>query len=487
MKIFHSIGNLLAYAQKHLELQRADVSYVLNNVLDILNLHTFEYSSADDDIDDIDALLREFAHTAVSEGIFEKGCETYYCDKIMGALSLLPGKVDEKFQRTFDVQDGQKAMDWLYGYCVANNYVKKAVLDKNPRFDSNGLIITINLAKPEFRDPKKAASGNSVAGGYPKCVICRENEGFAPRNKCTLRTVSLTLGGKSWFWQFSPYGYFSQHGIAVNSQHVPMGVTRETISNLLEFVDKFPHYFIGCNAALERIGGSVLGHDHYQGGGEILPLHKAPIKKYFVVKGYEDLTVGILNWAGTVLRISGQDKQKICDLADKVRQGWNNFTDESLGIICKTDKGQHNAVSPTAIKKDNGYEMNVILRSNITSDLYPDGVFHAHPEFHVIKKESIGLIEAQGLFILPSRLVEQLARVEECIVTSKPLPDDLAEFEMVYCETKALAKSLDKATVHAAMQSELGSICRRILQNTAVFKTDEQFTSFLKGLGFEEK
>jgi len=486
MKIFHSISNLIAYAQKHLGLKSADTPYVLNNVLDMLDLHTFEYSTADD-TDNVDALLKEFAQTAVEEGVFEKGYETYFCDKIMGALSLLPGAVDDQFQQILATRGGQKAMDWLYGYCVANNYVKKAVLDKNPRFDSVGLVVTINLAKPEFRDPKKAASGNSVAGGYPKCVICRENEGFAPRNKCTLRTVSLTLGGKPWFWQFSPYGYFSQHGIAVNAQHVPMGVTRETISNLLEFVDKFPHYFIGCNAALERIGGSVLGHDHYQGGGEILPLHKAPIKKYFTFKGYDDLTVGILDWPGTVLRISGQDKQKICDLTDKIRQGWNNFTDESLGIICKTDKGQHNAISPTAIKKGDGYEMNVILRSNITSETYPDGVFHAHPEFHVIKKESIGLIEAQGLFILPGRLVEQLAEVESCIVADKPLPADLAEFDMVYNETKALAKSRKANTVHAAMQKELGGICHRILQNTAVFKTDEQFTSFLKGLGFQEK
>ncbi len=486
MKIFHSLSNLIAYAQKHLGLKNADVPYVLNNVLDLLDLRTFEYSEPDA-CDDVDALLDEFSQTAVAEGVFEKGYETYFCDKIMGALSLLPSAVDKRFQQTLAEQGGQKAMDWLYGYCVANNYVKKAVLDKNPRFDSEGLVVTINLAKPEFRDPKKAASGNSVAGGYPKCVICRENEGFAPRNKCTLRTVSLTLGGKPWFWQFSPYGYFSQHGIAVNVQHVPMGVTRETISNLLEFVDKFPHYFIGCNAALERIGGSVLGHDHYQGGGEILPLHKAPIKKYFVFKGYEDLTIGILDWAGTVLRISGQDKQKICDLTDIIRQGWNNFTDESLGIICKTDKGQHNAVSPTAIKKGNGYEMNVILRSNITSERYPDGVFHAHPEFHVIKKESIGLIEAQGLFILPGRLEEQLAEVERCIATSKPLPCELAEFEMVYDETKAIARSPSAATVHEAMQKELGSICRRILQNTAVFKTDEQFTAFLLGLGFQEK
>ena len=487
MKTFKSISNLLVYAQKHLCLQGADVAYVANTILDALNLSTFQYSPSAKVSDDIDKLLTEFATTAVSEGVFEKGYEAYYCDKIMGILSLRPSQVDEQFQQVLRAHGGEKAMDFLYDYSVKNNYVKKAILDKNPRFDSNGLVVTINLAKPEFRDPKKAASGNSVAGGYPKCVICRENEGFVPRNKCTLRTVSLTLSGKPWFWQYSPYGYFHQHGIAVNVQHTPMNVTRETVSNLLQFVDVFPHYFIGCNAALERIGGSVLGHDHYQGGGEILPLHKAPIKRYFALKGYEDLTVGVLDWPGTVLRIAGQDKDKICDLTDKLREAWVNYTDENLGIICKTDKGQHNAISPTAIKKGAGYEMNVILRSNITSEQYPDGIFHAHPEFHVIKKESIGLIEAQGLFILPGRLVNQLAQVEDCIVKGSQLPSDLMEFEMVYNETKSLAKSLSAKAVHAAMQQELGSICYRILQNTAVFKTDEQFTAFLKSLGFVEK
>ncbi|MCM1289646.1 MAG: hypothetical protein NC132_03970 [Corallococcus sp.] len=487
MKIFQSISKLLTYAQQYLGLNSADAPYVLNNVLDVLNLRTFEYVPTEASGDDIDSLLLEFAQNAVEEGVIEKGQESYYCDKIMGMLSLMPSRVDDIFQNTLNVRGGQKAMDWLYGYCVANNYVKKAVLDKNPRFDSNGLVVTINLAKPEFRDPKKAASGNSVAGGYPKCVICRENEGFAPRNKCTLRTVSLTLGGKPWFWQFSPYGYFSQHGIAVNMQHVPMGVDRETVSNLLEFVDTFPHYFIGCNAALERIGGSVLGHDHYQGGGEILPLHKAIVKRYFSVKSYEELTVGILDWPGTALRICGRDKQKICDLTDKIRRGWATFTDESQGIVCKTEKGQHNAISPTAIKKGDRYEMNVILRSNITSHKYPDGVFHAHPEFHVIKKESIGLIEAQGLFILPGRLVEQLAKVEQCIVTGQSLSADLNEFDTICNETAALARSCDAAAVHAAMQLELGSICYRILQNTAVFKTEEKFALFLQSLGFVQK
>lgn len=307
------------------------------------------------------------------------------------------------------------------------------------------------------------------------------------RNKCTLRTVSITLNGNPWFWQYSPYGYFHQHGIAVNTQHIPMHVDRQTIVNLMDFVDQFPCYFIGSNAALERIGGSVLGHDHYQGGGEILPLHKASIKKYFTLKGCEDLTVGVLDWPGSVVRIIGKNREHIVEASDKICQGWVNFSDESQQIVCRTEKGQHNAISPTVVKKGDTYEVSIILRSNITSEQYPDGIFHAHPEFHIIKKESIGLIEAQGLFILPGRLVKQLSEVENCICNEEPLPQELAEFEMVRKETEALAALHNAGGVHEAMQKELASICYRILQNTAVFKSQAQMTAFLEEIGFEQK
>ncbi len=360
------------------------------------------------------------------------------------------------------------------------------MLDKNPRFDtSNGLTITINKAKPEFRDPKKAAKGNSVDGGFAKCVICRENEGFGTRNKRNLRTVSIMLGMRPWFWQYSPYGYFHEHGIAVNCEHIPMHVDRETLENLVDFIDKFPHYFIGCNAPLPRIGGSVLAHDHYQGGGEILPLHKAKVKTKIKDNKYPYVTAGILDWPSTAIRIKSDKRNEVIDIADRIREAWVNYSNPALGIIAEDKDGVHNAVSPTVIKSVHGYEMNVILRSNITSEKYPDGVFHAHPEFHSIKKESIGLIEAQGLFILPGRLEEELAEVEKLISAKKPLTDEYSAFGLVYDETKALFESGKFKTVHAAMQEELGSICYRILENTAVFKKEEDLLRFLKTAGFE--
>ncbi|MBO4539591.1 MAG: galactose-1-phosphate uridylyltransferase [Clostridia bacterium] len=487
MKIYKEISRLLAFAKARLGLSPADEAFVRNSIIDALGLTTFEENDVEAPKCDVSEVLAEFSAVGVEEGVFTAELAPYFCDKIMGMLSLRPSYLNQEFHRVYEEKGAAAATEWLYTYCVDNNYVKKAVLDKNPRFDAeNGLVVTINLAKPEFRDPNKAKSGNAVAGGYPKCVICRDNEGFAPRGKFTLRTVSLNLNGKPWFWQFSPYGYFYQHGICVNKEHIPMHIDRDTFVNLMDFVDMFPHYFIGCNACLERIGGSVLAHDHYQGGGEVLPLFKAGIKQEFTLKGYEDLKMGILDWPGTVLRIVGTDRNKIIEVCEKVRANWVNYTDKALSIVCKDEAGQHNSISPTVVKRNGKYEFNIILRSNITSEQYPDGIFHAHPEFHVIKKESIGLIEAQGLFILPGRLVKQLADLEKCIAAGK-LTEELVDFKLLFDEVTAICgKDLSVSSVHEGIKKELASICYRILQNTAVF-TSEQMGGYLEKMGFVKK
>lgn len=437
-----------AYAEQYLELDGRDAPYVKNRVLEILQRAEGEELSADEQ------------------------------DEIYGALSLLPSAVNAKFQ-TLCKENTKKATDWLYNYCVHNDYVKKAVLDKNPRFEAEGLIITINKAKPEFRDPKKAKAGNSVDGGFAQCVICRENEGYGVRSKRTLRTVDITLGGQPWFWQYSPYGYFHEHGIAVNCEHIPMHVDKSTFTRLMDFVDLFPHYFIGCNAPLPRIGGSVLAHDHYQGGGEILPMHKAKAAYTLKNKAYPDTILEVVDWPGTVIRVVSQNRRSIEDICGAINEKWVHYNAPERGIIAEDKDGVHNAISPTVVKTERGYEMSVILRSNITSEKYPDGVFHAHPEYHMIKKESIGLIEAQGLFILPGRLENELAEIEKIIEENKQLPPEYAAFQLVYEEVKAIG-----GNVHEAMQQELGSICSRILENTAVFKDKKQTVEFVKDLGF---
>ena len=485
-KVFNAIGKLIDYAKRNLELDSKNVDYVLNGLLRILGVDTFVSVDAVCDSVRPEEPLAELLDACVEAGLFAEDQRGYIADQVMGELSLLPKQVDDKFHRLVAAEGSKAATEWFYDYSIKNDYVKKSVLDKNPRFESEGLIITINKAKPEFRDPKKAVAGNSVKGGYPKCTICHENEGFAGRNKRTLRTVDVTLDGQKWFWQFSPYGYFYQHGIAVNYSHIPMHVDKGTFTRLMDFVDAFPHYFIGSNAPLERIGGSVLAHDHYQGGGEILPMHKA--KAVYTLKSakYPSAIVEVVDWAGTVVRIVSKDRRAIEDIGDAIREKWVNYEDKQKGIVPYSEKGAHNAISPTVVKTARGYEMSVILRSNVTSEEFPDGVFHVHPEFHIIKKESIGLIEAQGLFVLPGRLEKELGDLAELIAAGKLLSEELKDYSLVYDEVKALcAGNYALENVRLAVRKELGSVCNRILDNIAVFKDKKDTVAFMRDLGFE--
>ena len=485
-RVYKSIDNLIDYAENELGLAVKNADYVRNGIFRLLGLNSYRGEvGGETEVKSPDELLKEFCDACIEAGLFGEEDSAYYSDEVMGELMLSPKDVDDKFRVLEKTVGSKAATEWLYDYSVKGDYVKKSKLDQNPRFESNGLVITINKAKPEFRDPKKAASGNSVQGGYPKCSICHENEGFAGRNKRTLRTVDITLGGQKWFWQFSPYGYFYQHGIAVNYNHIPMHVDKSTFTRLMDFVDMFPHYFIGCNAALERIGGSVLAHDHYQGGGEILPMHKA--KSAYKLKNdrFSGAFVEIVDWAGTVVRVVSKSRKEIEDVSELILNKWVDYKDEKIGIIPRTKKGQHNAISPTVIKTDRGYEMSIILRSNITSEEYPDGVFHAHPEFHIIKKESIGLIEAQGLFILPGRLEKELCIIEDLIVNGSALTEELSDYSMIFDEIKALCSNdRSKENVHRAVKEELGSVCSRILNDTAVFKDKRSTVKFMEDLGF---
>lgn len=485
-KLYDSIDKLVIYAQEKLGLSGYDVDYIKNSIFALFDLNTYTETTVTSADETLEELLSSFDNALLDLNLVEEGDLEYVNDQVMGYLSLLPSQINQKFNE-IKADSSEKATEWLYQYCVNNDYVKKSKLDKNVRFDNRSLVITINKAKPEFRDAKKAKLGNSVAGGYPKCTICHENEGFKNRNKKTLRTVDLTLDGEKWFWQFSPYGYFYQHGIAVSYDHNPMHVDRGTFYRLMDFVDQFPHYFIGSNAALPRIGGSVLAHDHYQGGGEILPMHKAGVKMVFANDLYPDAIVEIVDWPNTVLRVVSFNKDTIAEISEMIREKWVNYTDLDLGIIAVDEEGIHSAVSPTVVKTSRGYEMSIILRNNITTEEYPDGVFHAHPEFHIIKKESIGLIEAQGLFILPGRLERELNEIKMLIHEGKPLTEELADFHMIYDEIVELCnKDYSLDNIARAIEDELGSVCARILDNTAVFKDIKYSVKFLHDLGFLE-
>ncbi|ALD73518.1 galactose-1-phosphate uridylyltransferase [Trueperella pyogenes] len=486
-RVYETIDALVDYAKAHLELDPANEDWARNQIFAMFGLNSYAptgatgagHSRPDD-------LLADFAGALLADGLIEEEQVEAICDQAMGHLTLIPSQLQARFAQVQEADGGDAAMSWLYEYSIRSNYVRRAVLDRNPRFETRGLIVTINKAKPEFKDPKKAAAGNAVAGGYPRCSICHENEGFAGRAKFTLRTVPLKMGDEDWFWQFSPYGYLDEHGIAVNTVHTPMHVDADAFAQLISFIDQYPSLFIGCNAALARIGGSVLGHDHYQAGGELLPMHKAGSWKQLRDPQFPDAIVEVLDWHNTAVRVVSHDADAVVAICSKIHNAWVTYSNEELGIIAQDADGVHSATSPTVIRTERGYEMSIILRSNITSEEFPAGVFHAHPEFHAVKQESIGLIEAQGLFILPGRLDRELALIADAIEAGTDLPAELEQFRLLFEETKALlASSADRAAIDTAIRDELGSICERILHNTAVFKDKDQTVRFLLNLGFE--
>lgn len=484
-RVYEAFDSLLFFASERLELPPANHIWVRNQILGLFNLDSYAPSAVEAPSDTSGTeLMDELASALIQAGLATAEQMPSLSDQILGIVSLDPARLQQRFASIAEAESSTAAMTWLYDYSVATNYVRKADLDRNPRFSSGDLIITINLAKPEFRTAASAQSGNSVSGGYPQCTICRDNEGFAGRVKFTLRTVPLTLDGEDWFWQFSPYGYFNEHGIAVNCEHRPMHVDERTFAKLMDFVDLYPEYFLGCNAALPRAGGSVLGHDHFQGGRGPLPMQVARAWQTFDSATCDDALIEVLDWHNTAIRIVSPNRAAIETIAQTINTGWRAYRNEALGIIPGIGNEHFHAISPTAIKTERGYELSIILRSNITSAEYPEGVFHAHPEFFAIKQESIGLIEAQGLFILPARLVSQLGEIKELLISGGALTDELAEFDLVFDELRQrLGSAPSPDAVDQAIVDELGSVCQRILANTAVFKDRQHTVEFLESLG----
>ena len=504
-----ALDALIDYAGLRLGLDSADGRWKRNRLMEMLGLTAYHApaegrSSAEDGtlrdawaMDDApggpDALVEALARALAAEDMGEGGGAASIADLgsdelsdlVMGELSPAPSEVGVRFRLEEARGGGAQAMGYLYDLCVANGYVKRARLEANPRFDSHGLTVTINLAKPEFKDMGKAAAGNAVSGGYPACTICHENEGYGPRGKRTLRTVPVTLGGGRWFWQFSPYGYFREHGICVNEEHTPMHVDRTTFGNLMDFVERFPGYFLGCNAALPRIGGSVLAHDHYQGGGETMPMHRAGAAAAFALPGSSDAVVETLDWPGTAVRVVSGLREAVEEISERIRGAWAEYDDAARGIASHDGMGRpQSALSPSVVATDRGWEMSLILRNNAVSEEYPEGVFHAHPEYWAVKREPVGLIEAQGLFILPGRLVGQLSRLAESLERGGGLPEDMGEFRPLWDElTESLDGDRDHDAVRAAIGEELGSVCRRILHDTAVFKDRSALEGFLEETG----
>ncbi len=505
MIIYSCIENLLQYAQSHLLLDDLDVIYVRNKLMTQLKLE--DYIQYETDVDAIDAMtcpdevLEPIVNYAVENGIISDDEREEFGDRIMDIVSLKPSEIVDMFDSLHSTSPA-KAFDWLYDYSIKNDYVKQSKIAKNKHWEAKAtkgkIEITINLSRPEKNNKDTAKLLKQKNSSYPPCMICRENEGYAGHGvyRQTLRTIPVTLGNEEWFWQFSPYSYFNQHGIAVNAEHTPMKVDTSTVEKLLDFIDYNPNYFIGCNAALPIVGGSILTHDHFQAGLKQLPMHKAPNLKRYKSAEYPYIDTYVVDWYNSVIRLEGTSKKMMIEYAGKIIDAWKDYSDESVDIVAKSSE-QHNAVTPVARRSSDGkYVVELILRNNRTSEQYPDGIYHVHPEFQNIKSESIGLIEAMGLFILPGRLDRQLAEVEKYLTrevkySRAALADDMKiHADMI---EKLMKENQKCSAVEAALnvKDEVNRVCECILDNTAVFKKDEAgvaaFGRFLTSLGLSEQ
>ncbi len=401
---------------------------------------------------------------------------------LFGCLLPRPSEVIRAFAETEAKEGIRAALDAFYRQCIDSNYIRMGDIRKNiewtapaPKAD---LVVTVNLSKPE-KDNKEIARQRSLPqSSYPKCMLCAENLGYAGRlnfpARQTLRFLPLTLGGERWYFQFSPYVYYPQHCIAFSAEHRPMKIDRSTLVKLLDFVDRIPHYFIGSNADLPIVGGSILSHEHFQGGGTEMPLQKTALRRPFaVVKGAR---VGVADWYNSVVRVEGEAREAVLEAADAVQRAWRGYADPEVGVE-NSPAQPHNTVTPVACRRGKTYRLDLILRNNVTSPEFPDGVFHAHPEHHNIKKEGIGIIEAMGVFILPGRLQRQ-CRAVAGVLTGRPFdpqdPDLAPHRRMVEQLTARHGTALGQEEAEAVVRQFLDQTCLDILRNTAVFKEDEK-------------
>lgn len=414
-----TISQLIEYAVRKNWIKDADRVWASNRILEALHMDGFGgLTVIEGELPPLQVMLDSLCDYAYERGVIEGNSATYrdlLDTKLMGLLTPRPSEITEEFYRRYDVSP-EEATSWYYAFSGDTNYIRRDRVAKDRKWtvdtEYGEIDITINLSKPE-KDPKAiAAAGKAKSSGYPKCLLCAENEGYAGRldhpARQNHRVIPITLSGTDFFLQYSPYVYYNEHCIVFNKEHIPMHIDRQAFDNLLDFVTMFPHYFIGSNADLPIVGGSVLSHDHYQGGNYEFAMARAGIETEFTVPGFEEVKAGIVKWPMSVIRLSCADREKLGDLAEHILSKWRGYDDPEAFIFHETEGEQHSTVTPIARRRGGAYELDLVLRNNITTDENPLGVFHPHADKHHIKKENIGLIEVMGLAVLPARLKDEL-------------------------------------------------------------------------------
>ena len=432
---------------------------------------------------ELEGILGRMCDYAFEKGLIGENGVVYrdlFDTKIMGMLMPRPSEVIRKFRELYETESPVAATDFYYKISCDSDYIRRYRIARDIKWivptKYGDLDITINLSKPE-KDPKAiAAARNARQSGYPKCLLCPENEGYAGRinhpARQNHRIIPVTLDGSRWGFPYSPYVYYNEHCIVFNFRHVPMKIDHAAFCRLFDFVRQFPHYFVGSNADLPIVGGSILSHDHFQGGRYEFAMAKAPVERRFTVKGFEDIAAGVVNWPMSVIRLNGPDSGRIIALADKILGKWREYTDEDAFVYAYTDNEPHNTITPIARKRGENFELDLVLRNNITTEEHPLGVYHPHAKLHHIKKENIGLIEVMGLAVLPARLKEEMWRLKAAILSGADLHADelLGKHALWVEEFSAKYEKIDASNIDEIIEKEIGLVFMEVLEDAGVYK-----------------
>lgn len=503
MNVYEGIFALVNYGINKKLIDRADKNYAINRYLELFSEDSMDITEEQmEEIETEDIDLPEVLKTLVDIA-FEKGMipdtgitqSDLFDTKLMGVMVGKPSEINAEFQVRYEF-GAIEATDWFYKFSQDTNYIRRDRIKKDRKWKIDSeygeMDITINLSKPE-KDPKAiAAEKNAKQLSYPKCQLCMENEGYAGRinhpARQNHRIIPLIINEQEWGFQYSPYVYYNEHCIVFNGKHTPMQINRETFEKLFSFVEQFPHYFLGSNADLSIVGGSILSHDHFQGGHYQFAMERAGIEKEFSIKGFEDVKAGIVHWPLSVIRISSSDYKRLIDLADHILSVWRAYTDEDAFIYAETDGEPHNTITPIARMRGEMYELDLTLRNNITTKDSPLGVYHPRAAYHNIKKENIGLIEVMGLAVLPARLDKEMQMLEKCLVENIPVImfEELVKHDAWAKSIRDTYRTITWENVHKILEKEIGKVFVKVLEDAGVYKCTEDgrlaFDRFINSL-----
>ena len=488
-----AVDKLACYAQRTGLVDPCERIWAVNAILEALKLDSYTQPTGSPEGEiDLPAVLEELMDDAHTRGVLPEDSVVYrdlFDTMLMGRLTPRPAQVIERFRALY-AESPERATDWYYRFSQDTNYIRRDRIAKDVKWvaltEYGELDITINLSKPE-KDPKAiAAARNLPASAYPRCQLCAENEGYAGRvnhpARGNHRMIPITINGSPWFLQSSPYVYYNEHCICLNREHVPMRIDRACFAKLLDFVRQFPHYFVGSNADLPIVGGSILAHDHFQGGHYTFAMEKAPVETQVCIRGYEDVETGIVKWPMSVLRLSHEDPARLVDVADRILKSWRVYSDEAVFLFAETEGEPHNTITPIARRRGSRYELDLVLRNNITTPEHPLGVYHPHAELHHIKKENIGLIEVMGLAVLPARLKEELSVLAEALAEGADLRADARTAKHAdWAEAFRGKYDITAENALDIVKKETGLVFAQVLEHAGVYKrTAEGLAAFLR-------